>query len=99
MAVTEIASGDGGATTEESTVANISRITDRIWTGGDLSSLGDEAMLADLAEIQSAGISHIIDNRIEWSDQAFVEAHAPKNELLLVRAGRRRSGDAGRVVR
>ena len=59
-------------------MANISRITDCVWTGGDLSSLGDEAMLSDLAEIQSVGITHIIDNRIEWSDEAFVEAHAPK---------------------
>jgi len=59
-------------------VANISRIADRVWTGGDLSGLGDEAMLADLAEIQRAGITHSIDNRIEWSDEAFVEAHAPK---------------------
>ena len=65
MSVTESASGGGGTTTKESTVANISRIADRVWTGGDLSSLGDEAMLADLAQIQSAGITHIIDNRIE----------------------------------
>jgi len=78
VSVTESASGGGVTTTKESTVANISRIADRVWTGGDLSSLGDEAMRADLAEIQSAGITHIIDNRIEWSDEAFVQVHAPK---------------------
>ena len=59
-------------------MANISRITDRVWTGGDLPShLSEEAMLADLAQIQDAGITHIIDNRVEWSDEGFVEAHAP----------------------
>ena len=58
-------------------MANISRITARVWTGGDLPShLGDEAMLTDLSEIQSVGFTPIIDNRIEWSDEAFVEAHA-----------------------
>jgi len=76
--VTESASDGGGTTTKGSTVANISRIADRVWTGGDLSGRGDEAMLADLTEIQSAGISHIIVNRIEWSDEAFVQVHAPK---------------------
>ena len=59
-------------------MANISYIADRVWTGGDLPShLGEAAMLADLAGIQKAGITHILDNRIEWSDEAFVEAHAP----------------------
>ena len=57
---------------------NISYVTSRIWTGGDLpSELGDEAMLAGLAEIQDAGITHILDNRIEWSDEEFIRAHAP----------------------
>jgi dual specificity phosphatase 3 len=59
-------------------MADISYITGRVWTGGDLpSDLGDEAMLADLAQIQSAGITHILDNRIEWSDEEFVRDHAP----------------------
>jgi hypothetical protein len=58
-------------------VANISQATHRVWTGGDLpSDLGEEAMLASLGEIQTAGITQILDNRIEWSDKAFVEAHA-----------------------
>ena len=60
-------------------MANISRITDRIWTGGDLPyQCGPAAMLADLDDIRSAGITHIIDNRIEWSDEHFVDTHAPR---------------------
>ena len=59
-------------------MANISYIANRVWTGGDLpSDLGEEAMLADLADIQAAGITDILDNRIEWSDEEFVRTHAP----------------------
>lgn len=73
-----IASVSGDPTTEESAGANISYITNRVWTGGELpSDLGEEAMLADLAEIQDAGITDILDTRIEWSDEGFVRTHAP----------------------
>lgn len=69
----------GAATAEQSAGANINYIAGRVWTGGDLPShLDDAAMLADLAGIQKAGITHILDNRLECSDEAFVEAHAPK---------------------
>jgi dual specificity phosphatase 3 len=34
-------------------------------------------MLADLVEIQNAGITHILDTRIEWSGEEFVRTHAP----------------------
>jgi dual specificity phosphatase 3 len=79
MNATRIASSNGGATGGRRIVANISRVADRIWTGGDLPShLGDAAMLADLADYQLVGITHILDNRIECSDEAFVEAHAPR---------------------
>jgi dual specificity phosphatase 3 len=64
-------------------VANISYVTRGIWTGGDLpSELGEKAMLADLVEIQKAGITHILDNRIEWSDEEFIRSHAPKLGFL-----------------
>jgi dual specificity phosphatase 3 len=73
-----IAPAGGAATAGDGPGANISYITGRVWTGGDLpSDLGDEAMLADLAEIQNAGITDILDNRIEWSDEEFVRTHAP----------------------
>jgi hypothetical protein len=64
-------------------VANISYITGRVWTGGDLpSDLGEEAMLADLSEIRDAGITDILDNRIEWSDEEFIRARAPQMGFL-----------------
>src|SRR5450631_1673904 len=73
-----IAPVSGAPTAGDGPEANISYITGRVWTGGDLpSDLGDEAMLADLDEIQKAGITDILDNRIEWSDEEFVRTHAP----------------------
>jgi dual specificity phosphatase 3 len=75
-------------------MADISYITGRVWTGGDLpSDLGDEAMLTDLAQIQNAGITDILDNRIEWSDEEFVRAHAPHLGFLWNGAD-----DAGQVM-
>lgn len=47
-------------------MANISCVTDRLFTGGDLPShLGASRMLEDLAEMRAAGITHIIDSRME----------------------------------
>jgi len=59
-------------------MVNISRVTEHVWTGGDLPAhIGEPAMLADLNQIQAAGITDIIDNRLECSDEEFVAAHAP----------------------
>ena len=68
----------GASTAGDGSGANISYITGRVWTGGDLpSDLGEQEMLADLVHIQNAGITNILDNRIEWSDEEFVRTHAP----------------------
>ena len=58
---------------------DISRVTDRVWTGGDLPSHLDEShMAAAVDELRILGITHIIDNRIEWSDEDFVRSYAPE---------------------
>ena len=69
----------GGVSGAKGDVAgNSSYIGGRGWGGGDRpSELGEEAVLAALVAIQDAGITDILDNRIEWSDQEFVAAHAP----------------------
>ena len=64
-------------------MANISYISDRVWTGGDLPfHLGETPMAVDLAEIREAGITHMIDNRLECSDERYVRAHAPEIDYL-----------------
>ena len=58
---------------------DINRVAARVWTGGDLPShLGDQAMAAEVDELRAVGITHIIDNRLEWSDEDFVRRHAPE---------------------
>ena len=64
-------------------MANISRITESVFTGGDLPlHIGRNAMIEHLRDIEDAGITHIIDNRIEWSDEAFVLENSPKISYL-----------------
>ena len=59
-------------------MANVSRITDRLLTGGDLPlDIGPNGMLLDLRDLEAEGVTHIIDNRSEWSDEPFVARYAP----------------------
>ena len=50
--------------------------TDRVATGADL-PFDDTDALDRLAGWVAAGITHVIDNRIEANDESFVAAHAP----------------------
>lgn len=52
-------------------LANISKLHDRIWTGGDLDPR-DRIARAQLSDIIDSGITHIVDLRLEWSDQLRV---------------------------
>jgi protein tyrosine phosphatase (PTP) superfamily phosphohydrolase (DUF442 family) len=52
-------------------MANISFITDRLATGGDITSLDD------IDDLVAAGITHVIDNRLEWSDEELFAERAP----------------------
>ena len=64
-------------------MANFDRVTKNVCTGGDLPfHLGPIAMLAALKQFRAAGITHIIDNRLECSDEDFVAAHAPEISYL-----------------
>lgn len=55
---------------------NLNFVTDRIATGGDLPHDWDE-FTAALAGWQQLGITHVIDNRQEWSDEDTVATLAP----------------------
>ena len=56
-------------------------VTDQICVTGDLSGNRLEA-LNQLDRWVNAGVTHIADVRAEWSDQAFVQQHAPEVEYL-----------------
>lgn len=60
---------------------NIDFVTDRVATGGDIHTDRDLAAV-DIAAIVAAGITHVIDNRIEWSDQALFTELAPQIAYL-----------------
>ena len=62
-------------------MANLNFITPRLATGGDLPEGTDEA-LHDLRAWEELGITHVVDNRLEWSDAEFVAEHSPTIEYL-----------------
>ena len=53
------------------TVANASFVTDRIAVGGDLDMYDDHLAEAQVDELIAAGITHVLDVRQEWNDQAI----------------------------
>lgn len=55
---------------------NLNFITSRLATGGDLPE-GLRPALADLRAWEELGITHVVDNRIEWDDSELVARHAP----------------------
>jgi 8-oxo-dGTP diphosphatase len=65
----------------DDTQPNITRITDQLWTGGDR---GRTSMATWLAQLQSAGITHVIDCRPHGrADQEYARAHAPQIGYLF----------------
>lgn len=52
-------------------MADINFITDRLATGGDI------RQLSDIDDLVAVGITHVIDNRVEWSDEDLFAEHAP----------------------
>src|SRR5699024_5282248 len=54
----------------------ITRLTDTLWTGGDLPD--GKGASAELARWVDSGIGVIIDCRVEWSDEDLVAQFAPQ---------------------
>lgn len=52
-------------------------VTDRLLVGGDLDSIDPDLARAQLAELVDRGVTHILDTRLEWSDEDYVARHAP----------------------
>ncbi len=62
-------------------MANITELVAGVWTGGDLPGTADDAAV-DIGEWVDAGITQVVDNRIEWSDEELVRLVAPQIHYL-----------------
>ena len=59
-------------------VADASFVTDRLLVGGDLGTHDEELALRQLQELVEAGVTHVVDTRIEWDDTAWVAERSPE---------------------
>ena len=57
--------------------ANANRITDRLWIGGDLEVFDPDLAFRQLDELDEAGITDIVDLRLEWNDEEWVTEDKP----------------------
>ncbi|MGH3425129.1 MAG: dual specificity protein phosphatase family protein [Nocardioidaceae bacterium] len=57
--------------------ANAHFVTPNLMVGGDLDSLDEGLRLDQLRELVDEGVTHIVDVRLEWSDEDLVARHAP----------------------
>src|SRR5688572_3001682 len=62
-------------------LANASFVTPRLLVGGDL-AVRDDLATAQLEELAGLGLTHIVDARIEWSDESRVAAMRPALRYL-----------------
>ncbi len=76
----------------ELSLANADFVTDRLLVGGDLSPNFARARV-QLDELLEAGVTHIVDLREEWSDEALVGTWAPQVRYL-----QHRVADAGQKI-
>ncbi len=71
---------------------NVSKLTELLWTGGDLPDPPCDARRI-IRAWQARGIHAVVDNRVEWSDEELVAAVAP--EMTYLHAG---VDDAGQTM-
>lgn len=76
--------GDNGVVDNPQTVelvtlidANAHFITPQLAVGGDLDSYDELTAKRQLAELVTSKVTHIVDTRIEWSDEEFVRTIEP----------------------
>ena len=62
--------------------ANVHFVTPQLAIGGDLSSRDDTLALLQLTELSQLGVTHVVDARIEWSDERLFERRAPEISYL-----------------
>lgn len=74
-------------------VADAAFVTDRLLVGGDLDTRDGDLAGRQLRELVDAGVTHLVDTRIEWDDLAWVAERSP--EIGYLHLG---MDDAGQAV-
>ena len=64
------------------TTADAAFVTPQLLVGGDLDTSDDDLAGRQLAELVEAGVTHVLDARIEWSDESWVAEVAPTVDYL-----------------
>ncbi|KQT93870.1 hypothetical protein ASG49_02590 [Marmoricola sp. Leaf446] len=59
-------------------VADAAFVTDRLLVGGDLDTRDHRLAATQLRELLDAGLTHVVDARVEWSDEEWVHQLAPQ---------------------
>jgi dual specificity phosphatase 3 len=62
--------------------ADAAFVTARLLVGGDLDTTDDELATRQLLELVDAGVTHVVDVRIEWNDERWVAEAAPQIAYL-----------------
>jgi dual specificity phosphatase 3 len=68
-------------------------VTPTLLVGGDLDTRDESHARQQLHELVDAGVTHLVDTRLEWSDQEWVAAESPGTAYLHVGMD-----DAGQAV-
>jgi dual specificity phosphatase 3 len=63
-------------------VADASFVTEGLLVGGDLDTRDEDLAGRQLRELVDAGVTHLLDTRIEWSDEQWVAELAPDVRYL-----------------
>jgi dual specificity phosphatase 3 len=58
-------------------VADAAFVTAQLLVGGDLGTHDEELAIRQLEELVDAGVTHLVDTRIEWDDTAWVAERSP----------------------
>ncbi len=62
--------------------ANASFVTPYLAIGGDLQTTSEDVAVGQLGELGDAGITHVVDVRVEWSDEEWVRERRADLEYL-----------------
>ncbi|GAB3663297.1 hypothetical protein GCM10027596_26250 [Nocardioides korecus] len=57
-------------------------VTDHLVVGGDLDTRDEQLAASQLHELREAGVTHVVDARVEWNDEQWVARLAPEISYL-----------------